>query len=141
MPSLGLPIYGQQKTSGLETRRWRTLAEAEGGAAGQLAAPHGDAPPPEGYSRRGFMKRLGASAALAGTTTLSGCLRKEAEVIVPYTDRPEDLIPGAPRYYRTAMATGDSVVGLHVASIDGRPVLAVELRVGLLRGCGIQLRI
>ncbi|MBT9559834.1 MAG: 4Fe-4S dicluster domain-containing protein, partial [Myxococcales bacterium] len=71
-----------------------------------------------GVGRRDFMTLMGASVALAGTT---GCIRKDVQHILPYTDRPEDLIPGQARYYRTAMAIGENVVGLHVASVDGRP--------------------
>jgi len=117
MPSLGLPIYGQQKTSGLETRRWRTLAEAEGGAAGQLAAPHGDAPPPEGYSRRGFMKLLGASAALA---TLDAC-RPPREKLVPYVSQPLGVTPTLANHYATAMEVDGHGFGLVVTSWEGKP--------------------
>lgn len=69
-------------------------------------------------SRRGFM---GASLALAGTTTLASCIRKPYEKIVPYAMRPEDLIPGKPTYFATSTQIFDRVVGLHVESQDGRP--------------------
>ena len=71
-----------------------------------------------GVSRRGFM---GASLALAGSTTLASCIRKPYEKIVPYAMRPEDLIPGKPRYFATATQVFDRVIGLHVESQDGRP--------------------
>src|SRR5688572_8065579 len=47
---------------------------------------------PEGFSRRNFMKLMGASLALAGFT---GC-RQAEERIVPYVDPPEQIIPGRP---------------------------------------------
>ena len=64
---------------------------------------------------------MGASAALAGTAMTSGCVRKGVQHILPYTNRPENLIPGEPLFYRTSWAMGDSVLGLHVESQDGRP--------------------
>ena len=107
----------------MSTRHWRSvrdLREGEKGRPEQLREFSVDDPARLDLDRRSFMGLVGASAALAGT--LQGCLRKDVEHILPYADRPEDLIPGHPRFYRTAMAIGDSVVGLHVASVDGRPI-------------------
>ncbi|MEE9385574.1 MAG: 4Fe-4S dicluster domain-containing protein [Nannocystaceae bacterium] len=75
--------------------------------------------PPDGSTRRSFMGMLGATAALAGSAT--GCIRKPKEKIVPFADRPEDLVPGRALYYSTAVQLGPSVVGLSVESQDGRP--------------------
>ncbi len=67
--------------------------------------------------RRRFMQLMGASVALA-----SGCLpRWEREEIKPHTRRPEGLVPGVAKYFRTAMQLGASVMGLQVTSFDGRP--------------------
>jgi len=77
-------------------------------------------------SRRGF---LGATAAAASATALTGCdsslvpaiMRKPREYILPHSSRPEDLVPGrALKYATTAYASGD-VAGLLVESQDGRP--------------------
>lgn len=76
--------------------------------------------PADGVSRRHFMSVMGASAAFAGAA-LTGCIRKPKERIVPMAERPEDLIPGRPRYFRTAFHVGNRVLGLHVESQDGRP--------------------
>ena len=77
--------------------------------------------PADAVSRRRFMGILGASAALAGATATTGCVRKPVEHIVPFAKRPEYMIPGKPLYYATAFALGGSVQGLLVESQDGRP--------------------
>jgi Fe-S-cluster-containing dehydrogenase component len=51
----------------------------------------------------------------------AGCIRKPTQYILPYTQRPEDLIPGEPRFFATSLQVGASVVGLLVESQDGRP--------------------
>ena len=68
--------------------------------------------------RRGFLKLMGASLALAG---VSACTRQPAETIVPYVRQPEDLVPGKPLFYATAMPFAGSGVGLLVESHEGRP--------------------
>ncbi|MFV8753067.1 4Fe-4S dicluster domain-containing protein [Nannocystaceae bacterium ST9] len=73
-----------------------------------------------GASRRKFIGLIGASTALAGLGS-TGCLRKPVENIMPFAKRPEDLIPGVPVYYATAMQVGGTVQGLLVESHDGRP--------------------
>src|SRR5918997_6735879 len=50
--------------------------------------------------RRTFIKLMGASLALAGLTS---CVYQPAEKIVPYVDQPEDLVPGKPLFFATAM--------------------------------------
>ena len=69
-------------------------------------------------ARRTFLKLMGASLALAGVTA---CTRQPAEKIVPYVRQPEDLIPGRPLFYATAMSLGGVATGLLVESHEGRP--------------------
>ncbi len=73
---------------------------------------------PDAVSRRRFFSVVGASAAFAGVT---GCVRKERENILEFGERPEDLIPGRPMFYASAIQIGASVEGLVVESQDGRP--------------------
>ena len=69
-------------------------------------------------SRRTFAKLMGASLALAGVTA---CTRQPAERIVPYVKQPEELVPGRPLYYATAMPMAGYAAPLLVESHEGRP--------------------
>lgn len=74
---------------------------------------------PEDVSRRDFLTLMSASLALAG---VSGCSTKQpAEVIVPYVRKPEQITPGKPLYYATAMPMAGSSIGVLVQSHQGRP--------------------
>jgi molybdopterin-containing oxidoreductase family iron-sulfur binding subunit len=68
--------------------------------------------------RRGFLKLMGASLALAG---VSACTRQPDEAIVPYVRQPEELVPGKPLFFATAMPFAGAGVGLLVESHEGRP--------------------
>jgi MoCo/4Fe-4S cofactor protein with predicted Tat translocation signal len=68
--------------------------------------------------RRTFLKLMGASLALAG---FSACTRQPPEHIVPYIRQPEELVPGNPSFYATAMPLGGVATGLLVESHEGRP--------------------
>src|SRR5437762_188249 len=69
-------------------------------------------------ARRTFLKLMGASLALAGVTA---CTRQPPESIVPYVRQPEQLVPGKPLFYATAMTLGGVATGLLVESHEGRP--------------------
>jgi molybdopterin-containing oxidoreductase family iron-sulfur binding subunit len=69
-------------------------------------------------TRRTFMKLMGASLALAGVTA---CTTQPEEAIVPYVRQPEDLVPGKPLFFATAMTLGGVGTGLLVESHEGRP--------------------
>ncbi|MEW6272688.1 MAG: TAT-variant-translocated molybdopterin oxidoreductase [Thermodesulfobacteriota bacterium] len=68
--------------------------------------------------RRQFLKLMGASLALAG---LGACTRQPTEEVVPYVKPPEEIVPGEPLYFATAMPLGGTVTGLLVESHEGRP--------------------
>jgi len=93
-----------------DTERFRRFVEREFPEdAERMMAP---------ASRRGFMKLMGASMALAGMT---GC-RWPTEEILPFAHRPDGYVPGVPRFYATAMELGGVATGLLAKSYDGRPI-------------------
>lgn len=68
-------------------------------------------------SRRSFLRVMGASIALAG---FAAC-RKPVQKILPYSKQPEDLVPGKPLYYASAMPFLGSLTGLVIENNEGRP--------------------
>ena len=72
---------------------------------------------PTGASRRQFLQIMGASMALAG---LTAC-RRPVENILPFAQKPEDMLPGVPVNYATAMPFRGILRALLVESSDGRP--------------------
>jgi molybdopterin-containing oxidoreductase family iron-sulfur binding subunit len=68
--------------------------------------------------RRGFLKLMGASLALAG---VSACTRQPDEEIVPYVRQPEEEVPGKPLFFATAMPMNGAGLGLLVETHEGRP--------------------
>src|SRR3954468_10793931 len=69
-------------------------------------------------SRRHFLKLMSASVALAG---LTACTRQPLERIVPYVVQPENIVPGVPLYFATAMTLSGYALGVLVRSNEGRP--------------------
>ena len=74
-----------------------------------------------GLDRRELFKFGGVSLALAG---LTACTRQPAEKIVPYVRQPEEIVPGKPLFFATAMTLGGYATGLLVESNMGRPTKA-----------------
>src|SRR5688572_3851238 len=68
--------------------------------------------------RRNFLALMGASLALAG---VSACTRQPYEELVPYVRQPEQLVPGKPLFYATAMPMSGAGMGILVESHEGRP--------------------
>ena len=74
----------------------------------------------EEWSRRDFMKLMGASMALAGIG-LTSCRRPEMH-LVPFTKSAEWTIPGKFLYYATAMPRRTGAIPLIATTVDGRPI-------------------
>ncbi len=120
LDSLRAQINEADEKSGPEY--WRSLEELAGSPAFQEALhrefPKGASEWVDSVSRRGFLKVMGASMALAGMT---GCVRLPLEPIVPYVRQPEEVIPGRPMFYATAMTLGGYASPVLVESHMGRP--------------------
>ncbi len=71
-----------------------------------------------GFSRRRFLELGMASMALAGMTA---CTRQPLEKIVPYVKQPEEILPGVPLFFATAMTVGGFAQPLLAESHEGRP--------------------
>jgi molybdopterin-containing oxidoreductase family iron-sulfur binding subunit len=72
------------------------------------------------WSRRDFVKLMGASMALAGVG-LTSCRRPELH-LVPFTKNVEWTIPGKFLYYATAMPRRTGAISLIATTVDGRPI-------------------
>jgi MoCo/4Fe-4S cofactor protein with predicted Tat translocation signal len=73
----------------------------------------------DSVSRRGFMKVMGASFALAG---LAGCTKQPDEPIFAYIKQPEDLVLGKPMYFATAHPFPTGAIPILVKSDAFRPI-------------------
>jgi MoCo/4Fe-4S cofactor protein with predicted Tat translocation signal len=121
-PAVNLQALREKLAAGRGPTFWRTLEEAAEsdelreyieqefpGLSGQV---------PQGVDRRSLLKVMAASLAMAGA---AACTRQPPEYIVPYVRQPENVIPGVPLFYATAMTTGGYARGLLVESHLNRP--------------------
>lgn len=69
--------------------------------------------------RRDFLKVLSASLAMAG---LVACTPQSNKKIMPYTRPPEELVPGVPVYYASAMVQDGFAKGVLIETSMGRPI-------------------
>src|SRR6476620_2503187 len=86
---------------------WRSLEELAGSPDFQEMLhrefPKGASEWLDAVSRRGFLKLMGASLAMAG---MSACTKQPLEPIVPYVKQPEEVVPGRPLFFATAFTLG-----------------------------------
>jgi MoCo/4Fe-4S cofactor protein with predicted Tat translocation signal len=101
---------------------WRSLEELAGSTEFQEMMhrefPKGASEWADAVSRRGFMKLMGASLAMAGMTA---CTKQPLEPIVPYVRQPEEVIPGRPMFYASAFSLGGYATPVLVESHMYRP--------------------
>ena len=111
-----------------EAQYWRSIGESVGELEhpdwSDREFPEGAAELPEDFSRRDFLKLMGASAGLAGAGMLGvGCRRPE-EHIVPFGSEQQsgqEYVHGEPMYFATAMPTRMGAIPLLAESNEGRP--------------------
>src|SRR5437762_7148653 len=82
--------------------------------------PNGASELGDEWSRRSFLKLMGASMALAGAG-LTSCRKPEMH-LVPFTKSAEWTIPGKALYYATAMPRRGGAIPLIATTVDGRPI-------------------
>jgi len=114
----------RQKLEGVKGKRyWRSIDElantAEFQAAVEREFPGAAQEWVDPVSRRGFLKLMGASMALAG---MAGCTKQPDEPIYPYVKSPEDLVLGKPNYFATAFPFVTGALPLLVKSDQFRPI-------------------
>src|SRR5688500_2043707 len=68
--------------------------------------------------RRDFLKLMSASLALAG---IGACTKQPLERIIPYVKQPEEIVPGRPLFYASAIPFSGVAVPVLVESHMGRP--------------------
>jgi MoCo/4Fe-4S cofactor protein with predicted Tat translocation signal len=72
-----------------------------------------------GLSRRKFLALLSASAAVAA----AGCSNyKDKGLVVPYNQKPEEIVLGLPNYYASTCTGCSNACGILVKTREGRPI-------------------
>ena len=71
------------------------------------------------HPRRDFLKYLGFSTAAA---TLAASCEMPVRHIVPYINKPENIVPGVADYYATTFVSGGDAVSIVAKVRDGRPI-------------------
>src|SRR3546814_15401405 len=71
------------------------------------------------WQRRDVLRAFGASLALAG---LAGCEANPDDRALPYVESPEDLLPGVPRLYATAVPFAGIAQPVLGVTSSGRPI-------------------
>jgi len=73
----------------------------------------------DGVNRRNFMKIMAASFGFAGLG-MSGCRRPEQNIL-PYSEQPEQIIPGVPNYYSSSVPDARDNLPVIVETHQARP--------------------
>src|SRR6201995_4147351 len=69
--------------------------------------------------RRDFLKYLGFSTAAA---TLAASCEMPVRKVVPFVNKPQDIVPGVADYYATTYVSGGDAVSVIAKVRDGRPI-------------------
>jgi MoCo/4Fe-4S cofactor protein with predicted Tat translocation signal len=69
--------------------------------------------------RRDFLKYLGFSTAAA---TIAASCEMPVRKVVPYVQRPDDVVPGIANYYASTYINGGDAISVVVKQRDGRPI-------------------
>lgn len=81
-----------------------------------------DTPPQEKefstMERRSFLKVMGASMLMATV----GCSRRPVEKIIPYVNKPDEVIQGIPNWYASTCQECSAGCGILIKNREGRPI-------------------
>ena len=69
--------------------------------------------------RRDFLKYLGFSTAAAA---LAASCETPVKKVIPYVNKPDELVPGVANYYATTYVSGGDAIPLVAKVRDGRPI-------------------
>lgn len=102
---------------------WASLEELHGTPEYQESADKEFPLPPEEQrltemDRRSFLKVMGAGMLLA----TAGCYRRPVEKIIPYVNRPQEVVPGVPDWYASTCGDCSVACGILVKTREGRPI-------------------
>src|SRR3979490_2017878 len=121
-PDVDIAMLRDAKSNGNTPRFWRSLDELadtpEFRDHAENEFPHGANDPGATLDRRELLKVMAASAAFAG---LTGCTKLPTQKILPHAPQPEQIIPGKPLFYATAVTLGGVASGILVESNMARP--------------------
>ncbi|MGH8211805.1 MAG: TAT-variant-translocated molybdopterin oxidoreductase, partial [Rhodanobacteraceae bacterium] len=120
MPTFDLDAARAQLRHASGPRYWRSLeelADAEGFQA-WLKTQFPQLAQAAPLDRRGFLKFIGASMALAG---LNACSHPPQTELVPYVHGQDEWVAGLPRYFATTLTRNGYAQGVLVRSDEGRP--------------------
>ena len=107
------PKYWMSLEQWRQDPEFRALAERE-----FVSSPLQSEDGKDGWARREFLKLMGASLAM----TSFGCVRRPAQKIIPYVNKPAEIVHGLPNYYASSYADGMEGLGILVTTRDGRPI-------------------
>ncbi len=116
------PSTVQQSPSAPADPWWKSIEEYNQDALDDCVQDEFPSPLQGGellWSRRDFMKLMGASMALAG---VSGCSGPADEEIAPYVHAPLQGVEGEARHYASAVTLNGFASGVVATSYMGRPV-------------------
>ena len=110
-----------------QPRHWRSLEEKAGTPEARRAAQDeflpgamdGANPAASGISRRNFLGLVGATAAVAATVA---CSKSGKSVVVPYTKRPQEVVPGVANFYASTFPEGLRSHAVLVKTREARPI-------------------
>ncbi len=114
-----------------EKKYWQSFGQRSHSEAFQETAQNefqedldGGAPDPKGvldalHPRRDFLKYLGFSTAAA---TLAASCEVPVRKVVPYLNKPENMVPGVADYYATTFIAGGDAIPVLAKVRDGRPI-------------------